>query len=347
MGCKNTTIFHTDNRVFVNFFSKIIHGVFSCSKSNIFPNFAAQNSPFMKKTLLISALFIVAALTAAGQSKQQARLLRNAYRTHSESQLYKFFDNWSNEVQSNEKEANDLYVAEAHKVYAAFYQPLQLEMFGHRPDYYSYEDVPYFIVQGGLVEIGEVEYIPYKPEEIDSFLMVLIDRKFDDESERKEWKELLLDKKVTNMWRPSYDKLMGVFYVPETVIDSAVAFRPPVHFEGHKIVYLTEGYKRLLDSFLGGKYVPLGAHSIMQPAYAKGKSRSRQAFLSKAVRILHGHWGGYWHYETFPKANCIYFNPERNRAVVLYRFAYEGWEMILEKQDGVWVIVSNRLLWNE
>ena len=85
----------------------------------------------------------------------------------------------------------------------------------------------------------------------------------------------------------------------------------------------------------------------MQPAYAKGKSRSRQEFLSKAVRILHGHWGGYWHYETFPKANCIYFNPERNRAGVLYRFAYEGWEMILEKQDGVWVIVSNRLLWNE
>jgi len=51
-------------------------------------------------------------------------LLKEAYSRNSEYDLYRFFDNWSKEVPSNETEAPDKWVAEAHKVFVAFYQPL-------------------------------------------------------------------------------------------------------------------------------------------------------------------------------------------------------------------------------
>ena len=76
------------------------------------------------KILVVSLLLLVAVVSVVAQGSQQAKLLRKAYRTHSTKILYDFFDNWSEAVQSNEKEAINPYVAEAHKVFAACYQPL-------------------------------------------------------------------------------------------------------------------------------------------------------------------------------------------------------------------------------
>ena len=120
-----------------------------------------------------------------------------------------------------------------------------------------------------------------------------------------------------------------------------------MHIEGKKVVYLTKKYKQILDAFLGDDHVDLGENNIMQPAFSKGDSRAKQQFIDHAAHIYYGHWGGYWQYETYPEAEQIIFNPEMNRAVVLFRFVYEGGQVILEKQNGEWTVVDTRFIWIE
>jgi hypothetical protein len=253
-------------------------------------------------------LILAIASVAMAQSKQQAKLLRDAYKANSTEMLFEFFDNWAAEVSSNENEANNPYVAEAHKVFAAFYQPMQMEERGERLS--MYDDKPYFIVQSSLWKICEAD--------------------------------------LTSFFQGNDYVYIPYFYdLPMVTVDSAIEFRPPVHFEGKKVVYLTEQYKKLLDRFLGNKHVTLGEDDIMQPAYSKGNSRSKHRFFNAAALIYYGHWGGYWQYETYPKANQIFFNPEMNRAVVLFRFVYEGGQVTLEKQNGEWAVVDSRFTWIE
>lgn len=253
----------------------------------------------MKKALLLPILLFATTLSATAQSEAQAKLLTEAYKQHSTKMLFEFFDQWAEEVQSNENEAPDPYVAEAHKVFSAFYQPLDDAGSEWGKDLYKKE--PYFIVQGSLWEIKQAKEIP------DSY---------------KEFSTL-------------------------TTLDSAVEFRPPVHFEGKKIVYLTKGYTELLNAFLGNVHTELGEQNIMQPAFPIEESEKRHKFFTQAALIFYGHWGGYWQYETYPKANIIIFNQNMDRAKVLFRFIYEGGETILEKQNGEWIVVESRFTWIE
>ena len=142
------------------------------------------------------------------------------------------------------------------------------------------------------------------------------------------------------------------FYKPwgkikTTEIVRNIIFRPQVSFPNKKIVYLTDEYEKILDDFLGDQHVDLGTENIMQVAYAKDESRQRMEFLMKAAIFFYGHWGGYWQYETYPKASSIIFDREMQRAVVFFRCVYEGGEVYLEKKDGEWTIYSGRLTWME
>ena len=292
-----------------------------------------------RKISIIFLLLLTVVVSVMAQSSQQAKLLKKAYRLHSTQMLYDFFDNWSEEVQSNENEAENPYVAEAHKVFAAFYQPLQTYRDSNQR-YTLYDEKKYFIVQGSLYRILVAECIPREQAEIDSFVVSRIRQTY------------YMDDSLQNMWIERHKQRNFVPYysigwphftrVPLTTVDSAVSFRPPVHFDGKKVVYLTDGYKELLNSFLGNCYVELGTYNIMQTAFSKGKSRKRQEFFNKAALIFYGHWGGYWEYVTFPKAVNIIFNKEMNRAIVNFRFIYEGGEVSLEKKDGEWTVVHNQ-----
>ena len=292
----------------------------------------------MIEKLFLLLLLFVPALSSMAQHKQQAKLLRKAFEENSTEMLFEFFDNWANEVQSNEKKAKNPYVAEAHKVFAAFYQPMQMVKRGTRQT--MYDDKPYYIVQSSLWKICMTDVILYKQEEIDSFMIARILPVYaDDTAYQKKWLENLPPDAWTDFWFNYYND-WGPMHIPNTVVLSDVAFLPPVHIEGKKVVYLTKKYKKLLDAFLGDNDVDLGENNIMQPAFSKGDSRAKQ-------HIYYGHWGGYWQYETYPKAEQIIFNPEMNRAVVLFRFVYEGGQVILEKQNGEWTIVDTRFIWIE
>lgn len=297
-------------------------------------------------TFSLIILLMLATLTVSCQSDPQAQLLKEAYRSKSTKLLYTFFDNWSEEVKSNEGEAQSPYVAEAHKVFAAFYQPQQI-IAKDIDCHVLYDEQPYFIVQSSLWKILEAETILYKQEEIDSLMEARIRQMYpDDTDEQQDWIEYVRNKNIKFSYEPLF-AFQPFSLIATTTLDSAIEFRPPVHFEGKKVVYLTKKYEKLLNSFLGNRHIALGEDNIMQPAFSKGKSRSKHAFINKAALIFYGHWGGYWQYETYPEAEQIIFNPEMNRAVVMFRFVYEGGEAVLEKQNGEWRVVDTRFTWIE
>ena len=303
----------------------------------------------MAKKVIYLCVLLFLCPTIQVQTRSQSSLLRKAYKKKSTSLLYQFFDNWSNNVSSNENEAKNKWVAEAHKVFAAFYQPLQLDKIGCRSeDQGLYDNVPYFIVQGTLSGIYMADTIPISPDELEAYYANRISQMFPEESTRKQYLDWLRIDKERGELSPEFDfDTQGQRAIPTTKMDSNISFRPPVNFPNKKIVYLTAKYKRLLNGFLGNKHVGMGKEGIMQVAYSKGESRKRMDFISNAVRLFYGHWGGYWQYETYPQATSIVFDSQMQRAVVFFRFVYEGGEVIMEKQNGEWTIVSGKLTWME
>ena len=287
-------------------------------KHNTFAKLKQNRNILLFPIVVVCFLFLSCA-SLYGQKRSQAKLLNKAYKNQSEQMLFSFFDNWSKEISSNENDAPDQWVAEAHKVYTAFYQPFLLKKDAHDyPNFFGeelYQGNPYFIVQSSLWRILVTEKIPYTPDELDRFY----------------WKY------GHTFWISNSTKL----------VYTDIAFRPPVQFPDKKIVYLTPKYKKLLDKFLGDNHRELGKHNIMQPATSEEQSRSKMEFIRKAAHIFYGHWGGYWQYETYPEANMMVLDSEMHRAVVYFRFVYEGGFVILEKTNDEWTIVTIRYNWIE
>lgn len=300
--------------------------------------------------LIAIVLCLFAFLDAKGQDSSQLDLLREAYEKNSSELLFDFFDRWSAEIQSNEEEgeAKDLYIAEAHQVFKAFYQPLKLKEIGYGSD--MYDDSPYFIVQGKLRKISLAEQIVI-PEEEDSFLVARIRQNFQgDNSKLKEWIEAV--KNPDNDYKPFYDRegwWPPFFNISVMTVDSAIEFRPNVQFNDKKTVYLTGEYIRLLNHFCSEdpafKLDTIDESFFENFNFLSG-SKQKLNFLRKAAYVIPGHWGGV-QYETFPIADQIIFNPDMTRAVVQWECYYHGGDAVLIKQDGEWVIVGCRRIWIE
>ena len=236
-------------------------------------------------TFSLIILLMLATLTVSCQSDPQAQLLKEAYRSKSTKLLYTFFDNWSEEVKSNEGEAQSPYVAEAHKVFAAFYQPQQI-IASDIDCHVLYDEQPYFIVQSSLWKISEAETILYKQEEIDSLMEVRIRQMYpDDTDEQQDWIEYVRNKNIKFSYEPLF-AFQPFSLIATTTLDSAIEFRPPVHFEGKKVVYLTKKYEKMLNSFLGKRHIAFSEENIMQPAKSKGKSLSKHRFFNQAALIF-------------------------------------------------------------
>ncbi|MBO5548592.1 MAG: hypothetical protein J5965_06280 [Aeriscardovia sp.] len=296
-------------------------------------------------------LLLLVGIPIFAQNQSQADLLERAYIKHSKSLLYKFFDNWSNEVSSNENDAPNKWVAEAHKVFAAFYQPLQPEKIGCRgKDVEAYYKSAYLIVQDTLNAIYTTDSIPLTQDELESFYINRAKQQYPDSSKQKEYEGYIRKRKKAGELRPIFDisrSIDSYLGIPTAKVDSNISFRPPVSFPNKKVVYLTTAYKQLLNNFLGNEHVRLGEESVMQVAYSKGESAKRMEYINKAVKIIYGHWGGYWQYETYPKAYNIILDSKLRHAVVNFRYGYGGGYAILKKQNNQWTIISAELTWIE
>lgn len=307
-------------------------------------------------------LFLCPALHS--QNQEQKLLLKEAYSRNSEYDLYRFFDNWSKEVPSNETEAPDKWVAEAHKVFVAFYQPLLCGENGFQnKERQLYKDNPYFIVQNTLRSIYVADTIPYKTDELIGYYTSHIDKIISDESYRRKY---IKDEKYNSYVKKYYgsadslriSKILWIqrqlergYLLPEfdfekqeyemvkilTIkVDSNITFRPPVHFPDRKIVYLTDEYKKLLEDFLGVEYFEFLGNRILRCERLE-QSEPKIQFVSNAAKVSSHTF--YWELITYPYANTIVLDRGMRRAVVDFRFDYWGGYVFLEKQNGEWKIV--------
>jgi hypothetical protein len=264
----------------------------------------------------ITILFVAAGLLAAGQSAQQAALLRTAFHEQSDEKLLEFFDNWADEVKSNEQEAANPYVAEAHKVFAAVYQPLQTGNLGFPGFSETYRDVPYFIVQGSLWKISQTKKIPKKGFPYETTLPTTT---LDSAVEFRP--PVNFENKKIVYLTTDYSKLLD-FYINERSAD----------FD-----FYSKAQSDSTQDF--DEYFSLiwEQESVLTEMLVN--------FLKKAALIDRPHFDSPWLYETYPTVESIVFNQKMNRAVVMFGFGNIGGEALLKKRSGKWFIVAAQPTW--
>lgn len=139
-----------------------------------------------------------------------------------------------------------------------------------------------------------------------------------------------------------YDKAKPTMLSKERIDN----FRPELKL-GKPILFLLPKYDTIINKFLGSEKYPLGPGVIMNPGGAEGESEKRSNFLNQKLKIIYGHWGGYWHIETHPQVLRIDFNENKTIAKVHYRLGYEGGAALYKKQDSKWKMQEFQLIWIE
>lgn len=138
----------------------------------------------------------------------QRDLLNTAYENHSDTLLQEFFENWSKAYQPDTT-TTDPYVAEAYKVFYAFYDTLFVKE--------HYGESQYFVIEPKLHWLGIVDSICL------------------DEGSEEQFVES----------RPLFT--FNKYYVNSVMWDSNMVFFAPIKHS--KCLYLTEEYRGVLDDF--------------------------------------------------------------------------------------------------
>ena len=129
--------------------------------------------------------------------------------------------------------------------------------------------------------------------------------------------------------------------------DTITNFKPPVNTNLGKVLYLTDEYRKAINTFLGSESTGVGVGSIMNPSMPVGESQKRYEFLRKYIQIIPGHWGGDWHIATHPEVINIVFNNTLDEACINFRVGYMGGEAMFSKEGAKWVLKSSRATWIE
>jgi hypothetical protein len=120
--------------------------------------------------------------------------------------------------------------------------------------------------------------------------------------------------------------------------DSIVDFRPPVHFQDIKILYLTYEFKEALKIYLGNFPNLTNSNNADILNQSSFEVEEKIEFLSQLLGIVSSLNGDYWHIETQPEITSIHFNAELNKARVNFRFGYIVGEVLMVKEAGNWIL---------
>lgn len=184
--------------------------------------------------------------------------------------------------------------------------------------------------------------IPYTSQEIDAFFEEQIHRDIPENQWEKELSWLRSDDRN---YHPRYDERAWPPYlrVPTTLADSVLDFRPLVSFSGKRVLYLTTGYHEML-----GTFVDNNVDGDARPISKEAQERAQRAhFLSMMIPVEEYYCNRYWLFITGPYVNQIILDAHLQRAVVIYTGQHAGFETIMEKINGEWVILSTRDTWIE
>ncbi|MCF0223295.1 MAG: hypothetical protein HUK20_03425 [Fibrobacter sp.] len=117
-------------------------------------------------------------------------------------------------------------------------------------------------------------------------------------------------------------------------VDMACMDSPPMEEE---TLILTDEYSTMLDAFMGVN----GNKENYHP-----ERFLKFFYLRAAIPVMYKHWGGGYHYNSFPIISSIFFNANYTQAVmnVMSSFSSGGY-YTLEKKDGVWKAIESHATW--
>jgi hypothetical protein len=121
-------------------------------------------------------------------------------------------------------------------------------------------------------------------------------------------------------------------------------FAPNVQFENSKVIYCNSNFLEIINQFLGHDFSKSSNDGIPM---VKRETKRRLAFLNQFVKIIPGHWGGYYHIESFPVIGSIRMNLEMTEAEVFFTNVYAFYSATLEKVEGNWKLKSSGLMFVE
>ncbi len=115
-------------------------------------------------------------------------------------------------------------------------------------------------------------------------------------------------------------------------------FRPPISSGNNNILYLTEEYAESFNIFLRPEAKPAGEIEEGEPSGYRVKSQRKAELLKSYIPVNYDYLEHYWHLETHPYINVIFFNKSLTKAKIDFYVGQLGGEAILEKKENGWFI---------
>ena len=299
----------------------------------------ARNDGRMVKKIVCGFILIFFSFSAYAQN--ESNMLEKAYKQSSKKELKNFFDAWSREITpitDTELSTYNDTIQQAYKLFIDFYNSYRLDSND------EYKNVDFLILQNTL-EIYFTDKVCYTKEEKKEYLINEYNKRYKDNDSIRQ---------VRISWLNEDEWIERVFHGYDTIhknkkqVDLVANFRPQINCENKIPIYLMPKYDTLLNAFLGSEHLEFGTGGIMSVAQAKGESKKRQNFLENYIKIFHGHWGGYWHLCSFPKAYSITFDKDMEYAMIDFRSSWaSGGEVIFKKEGDTWIFVCRVSSWIE
>jgi hypothetical protein len=291
------------------------------------------------KTLLLHIIIGLFAFSAFGQNVEE-KLLKYSFKNNDVDSLDMFFTKWEKEFQPiSQKQFENLSdtLKDVYEIFSDFYTPQDLRRIGGSEWGDSlYFGVDFMIVQN-RIDFSIVETLDKK-----KIILTYLNNNVKDSSIYENYPETFL--KDTTDYSLGFTYFSSIEYLHE---DSIMDFRPIVNIDSIGVLFYKPEYTRTIARFLKNKHHKLGFGGIMNPARAKGKSKTRLDWINTKVKIFQGHWGGYWQMTTYPSVNQILIDKERETALVYFRMVYEGGEALYKKIDNKWALIESKLTWIE
>lgn len=286
-------------------------------------------------TILLVALVAVSKKNQA----QSAAEFEKAYAENSTEKLKQALDYWANEIKpvtGQEISKMSVVQREAYNVFETYYNPHDLatrggSAFGNN----AYLKFNYFLVQNRL-NVYQADKVYYTEPEIKDYVVKMIMKKFT--SMPVERRDSAIARFLSSPLKD--DQIFVYAYGPHGsevidstrhLVDSMINFRPRMIQTNATPLYLNKKYDELLQRFPGNE--PTGN--------IKKLDVKKKRFLENYVKIFD------YRPLTPPIVYSIVFDKDMKYALVHYGMIMEGGHAYLKKENGKWVIISAKRIWQE
>jgi hypothetical protein len=167
----------------------------------------------------------------------------------------------------------------------------------------------------------------------------------------------LVEGDLASEYRADPERLSDHAWERPSVSDFTIqGFRPALHLEGKKVLYLNEKYLDPMLRFLTGKdeslvdvysHEPNGYWENRESTSDKN-AEGRRKYLNNCLDIAPGHWAVGWHFVTFPTIELLLLDKELKSAVILYRASFSsGGHALMKKSPEGWRLINRKCTWVE